>query len=86
MRLVREAERERITGCPRSTWYWLQSKGEAPKPVPLGANTVAWIEQELFDWVQERISHRGEPNAMKEARIKAVKDAKRVKESEAQGA
>jgi predicted DNA-binding transcriptional regulator AlpA len=43
MRLVRERERARITGVPRSTWYLKMQQGLAPKPVPLGEHAVAWV-------------------------------------------
>lgn len=58
MRLVREKERARITGVPRSTWYLKMQKGEAPKPVALGEHAVAWVESELLEWVQSQIDRR----------------------------
>ena len=33
-RIVREAKRHAVTGVPTSTWYHMQARGEAPKPVP----------------------------------------------------
>ena len=60
MRLVRESERARITGVPRSTWYLRMKQGTAPKPVPIGENAVAWVEQELLDWVSQQIAKREE--------------------------
>lgn len=59
MRLVRESERARITGVPRSTWYLRMKQGTAPKPVPIGESAVAWVEQELLDWVDAQIAKRG---------------------------
>lgn len=58
MRLIRERERARITGVPRSTWYLKMQQGEAPKPVPLGAHAVAWVESELIAWVEAQIARR----------------------------
>jgi len=31
------------------------SKGEFPKPISLGARAVGWIEQEVTDWIEQRI-------------------------------
>ncbi|MCH8141508.1 MAG: AlpA family phage regulatory protein [Proteobacteria bacterium] len=58
MRLVREHERARITGVPRSTWYLRMNEGSAPKPVPLGEHSVAWVESELVEWVARQIRRR----------------------------
>jgi prophage regulatory protein len=58
MRLIREAERARITGVPRSTWYLRMKQGTAPKPVPIGDQAVAWVEQEVLDWVDAQIAKR----------------------------
>lgn len=62
-RLVRNAERERITGVPTSTWYALQAQGRAPKPVKLSERAVAWIEDELFDFNEQRIANTREREA-----------------------
>ena len=58
MRLVRESERARITGVPRSTWYLRMSEGVAPKPVPLGEHSVAWVESELLEWIAQQVRRR----------------------------
>jgi len=36
----------------------LEKAGEFPKRVKLGNNRVGWIEQEVLDWLQERIDAR----------------------------
>lgn len=58
MRLVRERERARITGVPRSTWYLRMSEGTAPKPVPIGEHSVAWVESEILEWVELQVRRR----------------------------
>lgn len=58
MRLIREAERAKVTGVPRSTWYLRMRQGKAPLPVQLGDNSVAWVESELQDWIAARIRER----------------------------
>lgn len=57
-RLVREEERYRITGVPTSTWYLRMKEGTAPRPVPIGNKSVAWVERELYDWVERQIAKR----------------------------
>jgi prophage regulatory protein len=36
----------------------LMSEGRAPKSVPLGKHSRAWILSELEDWVKSRIAER----------------------------
>ena len=36
----------------------LEAAGQFPKRVQLGTNRVGWIEQEVLDWLQERIEAR----------------------------
>jgi prophage regulatory protein len=57
-RLVRERERREITGIPTSTCYQLMRAGQFPFPVKIGPRAVAWVESELHEWVDARISAR----------------------------
>ena len=59
MRLIRERERARMTGVPRSTWYLRMKQGTAPKPVPIGEQAVAWVEDELSEWIGQQVEKRG---------------------------
>lgn len=61
MRLIREHDRRIKTGVPRSPWYALMAEGIAPKPVKLGARSVAWIEDELEAWMRELETKRERP-------------------------
>jgi predicted DNA-binding transcriptional regulator AlpA len=54
--ICREAERRAITGVPTSSWYLLQEKGLAPKPVSLGPRSVGWDRRSLFRWVEQRLA------------------------------
>ena len=36
----------------------LEKAGEFPKRVNLGPNRVGWVEDEVLDWLQERIMRR----------------------------
>ena len=53
-RIVREPERCRITGIPRSTWYRYAKRGEVPNKVPLLGRTVGWKLEDLLKWNRER--------------------------------
>jgi prophage regulatory protein len=57
-RFVRLAEVLRTTGLPRATLYELIDKRRFPRQVRLGGKAVGWIEGEVQDWLQARISER----------------------------
>ena len=61
-RLIRRAEVERLTGLSRSGIYWRnQHDPEWPKAIPLGPNTVAWIESEVLSWASLQVSRARRP-------------------------
>jgi prophage regulatory protein len=47
------AVRER-TGLSRSTIWRLERRGEFPKHHRITANVVAWIEEDVVDWIELR--------------------------------
>ena len=54
------------TGFGRSHIYSLIKLGKFPKQINLGPQSVAWLESEVSDWMEQRIlesrggvSHRG---------------------------
>lgn len=51
------------TGLSRSTIYLKVSKGDFPKPVSLGANSVGFLETEVEEWIGDKISARDEKKA-----------------------
>ena len=56
--LIRRKEVERLTALSRSRIYDLMKQGEFPKPVNLGAMSVAWLETEVREWIDSRIADR----------------------------
>ncbi|MEX0957296.1 MAG: AlpA family phage regulatory protein [Rhizobiaceae bacterium] len=38
----------------------LEAAGQFPKRVRLGQNRVGWVEDEVLDWLQQRIDRREE--------------------------
>ena len=45
-----------ITCHSRSTIYLRMSKGTFPEKISLGSRAVGWLETEVQDWLDERIS------------------------------
>ena len=43
------------TGLARSTIYLHIKTGTFPRPVPLGARAVGWLESEISDWIAQRV-------------------------------
>lgn len=56
--LIRRKEVERLTALSRSRIYDLMKQGTFPKPVTLGAMSVAWLEIEIREWIASRIADR----------------------------
>ena len=52
--ILRLPEVKARTGLSRSTIYSYISKGDFPKPVPLGLRAVGWVESEIENWLQDR--------------------------------
>lgn len=55
MKLIRLPAVMESTGYRKSMIYRLINEGSFPKPVQLGARAVAWIDEEVKAWIQERI-------------------------------
>ena len=57
-RLIRLDEVKRRTGFQKSSIYNRVAEGTFPRPVNLGARAVAWVEDEIQEWIDARISER----------------------------
>ena len=44
-----------LTGLSRSTIYLRISKDEFPAPISLGGRAVGWVEEDVLNWLQEKI-------------------------------
>ena len=51
-RIVREPERARMTGEPRSSWARKEQVGMVPKRVKISANSVGWWLSELHAYMR----------------------------------
>ena len=47
--------KERLGISSSSIWAWVK-QGKFPKPIKLSKNTTAWIESDIEEWSQLRIS------------------------------
>ena len=59
-RLIRIKAVVTLTGLSKSYIYELRNKGLFPKSIQLvaGGSSVAWVEQEVLDWIESRIQDR----------------------------
>nr|WP_067286897.1 AlpA family transcriptional regulator [Marinobacterium profundum] len=62
MRLLRLPEVLYLTAQSRSGLYRKIKDGAFPASVDLGANSVAWVEEEVLAWIQARIDERDQPD------------------------
>lgn len=58
MKFLKIREVMEITSLARSTIYKFTAEGRFPKQVPLGGNSVAWLEAEVLEWMEARITER----------------------------
>ncbi|EKO3965103.1 AlpA family transcriptional regulator [Vibrio fluvialis] len=59
MRFLRLKEVMSLTGLGRSTIYkFMTDETDFPKSVPLGGRAVAWVESEIEEWMESRLSMR----------------------------
>ncbi len=58
MRLIKLKEVMDCTGQGRSIVYNYLADNRFPKPVSQGPRAVAWVEDEVQDWILERIAER----------------------------
>lgn len=60
MKFIRLTKVMAMTGLARSTVYKLISEQKFPPNVSLGGKSVAWVEAEIFDWMESKIAERDE--------------------------
>lgn len=61
-KLVTKKELKSIYGVPYSFAHIarLEASGQFPTRVRLGACRVAWVEEEVLAWIEERIANRAQ--------------------------
>lgn len=58
MRLISIKEVMHKTSLGRSTIYKYLDAKAFPKKVSIGANRVAWLESEIDEWMEKKLSQR----------------------------
>ncbi|WP_345843141.1 AlpA family transcriptional regulator [Shewanella algae] len=58
MKLIRLKQVTERTGLGRSSIYSYMAAGYFPRSVKLGPRLVAWVEDEIDEWIAERIEER----------------------------
>ena len=56
--VLRRREVEARVGLKKSDLYARMAAGEFPRPIPLGARAVGWLEEEVDAWVTARVAER----------------------------
>jgi prophage regulatory protein len=59
MKLIRLTEVKELTGLGRSSIYKFMNEDMFPKSISLGERAVAWIDEEVEEWIAQRIEQRG---------------------------
>jgi predicted DNA-binding transcriptional regulator AlpA len=47
-----------MTGLSRSTIWRLERRGEFPRHHRIAPNVVAWVEEDVIGWIEERTAAR----------------------------
>ncbi len=59
--LIRLSEVQRRTGYSKAWLYRLMSQGKFPTSVKIGTRSIAFVESEIDEWINQRIAEsRGE--------------------------
>ena len=53
-----------MTGLQTSQIYDLIAEKRFPAQVPIGARAVAWVEEEVQAWIEDRIRERAQMKTM----------------------
>lgn len=56
--LLRLKQVEEKTGLKRSQIYLYMKNGDFPSSIKIGPASVAWLESELDEWINRKISRR----------------------------
>ena len=58
-RLIRRKEVLSRVGLSQTCLYEQMAAGQFPKPINIGPKSVAWLEIEILEWIEQRVSLRG---------------------------
>ena len=55
-KIIRISDVKAKIGLSRSTIYLRMAEGKFPQQISLGSRAVGWINSEVIDWIEHRIS------------------------------
>jgi len=58
MRLYDEAECRKASKYSRAQRWRMEKEGRFPKRVVLGERRIAWVADEVDDWIAQRVAER----------------------------
>ncbi|AOE32131.1 AlpA family transcriptional regulator [Klebsiella pneumoniae] len=56
--LLRLRQVEQKTGLKRSQIYLYMKEGAFPRSIKIGPTSVAWLESEIDEWINKKLSDR----------------------------
>jgi len=60
MNILRCKDVTKKTGLPTSTIYAMVKENLFPCPIQLGPRTTGWVEEEIEEWLFEKVQKRNE--------------------------
>lgn len=54
--LIRFSEAQRRTGYSKAWIYRLMSEGKFPASIKIGSRSIAFVESEIDEWIEQRIA------------------------------
>ncbi len=57
-RIIRKPELIAKIGLSDPSIYRRERRGEFPKRIPLGGNSVGWLESEVNEWLRKKAAER----------------------------
>ena len=58
MRVLKVPQVLEQTGLGRSSLFQAVQEGRFPKQVKIGPRSVGWVEDEVQEWIKERVAER----------------------------
>jgi prophage regulatory protein len=83
-RILRLPEVEQRTGKKHASIYADIAKGLFPAPIPLGPRAVGWLEDEIDDWLEERIAERDSDTAVRSLPLAGLNQRRKAEASSPQ--
>ena len=58
IQILRLPQVSQRTGLCRSMIYQLEAEHQFPRRIKIGVRAVGWIEEEVREWLTQRVEHR----------------------------